>query len=86
MRGDFYSQWNAVQAKDGLNAMGLAWFNVLNAGQMYGMHVVVLPLVLSVLIALHITLIRVKGVVPPYPARDEDEAARREEEMAHAQS
>ena len=85
MRGDFYSQWNAVQAKDGLNAMGLAWFNVLNAGQMYGMHVVVLPLVLSVLIALHITLIRVKGVVPPYPARDEDEAARREE-MAHAQS
>jgi ubiquinol-cytochrome c reductase cytochrome b subunit len=71
MRGDFYSEWNAVQAKDGLNAMGLAWFNVLNAGQMYGMHVVVFPLILGVLIALHITLIRVKGVVPPYPARDE---------------
>jgi ubiquinol-cytochrome c reductase cytochrome b subunit len=67
MRGDFYSQWNAVQAKDGLNAMGLAWLNVLNAGQMYGLHVVVLPLLLAGLILLHIILIRVKGVVPPYP-------------------
>lgn len=71
MRGDFYSQWNAVQAKDGLNALGLAWFNVLNAGQMYGLHVVVLPLILGILITLHIILIRVKGVVPPYPSRGE---------------
>ncbi len=71
MRGDFYSQWNAVQAKDGLNALGLAWFNVLDAGQMYGLHVVVLPLILGVLIMLHIILIRVKGVVPPYPSRGE---------------
>jgi ubiquinol-cytochrome c reductase cytochrome b subunit len=71
MRGDFYSEWNAVQAKDGLNAMGLAWFNVLNAGQMYGLHVVVLPLILGTLIVLHIILIRVKGVVPPYPGRTE---------------
>ncbi len=88
MRGDFYSQWNAVQAKDGLNAMGLAWFNVLNAGQMYGLHVVVLPLTLSALIALHITLIRVKGVVPPYPARDEQDqdAPLPKDGVPHAQS
>lgn len=74
MRGDFYSQWNAVQAKDGLNALGLGWFNVLNAGQMYGLHIVVLPLTLMALIALHIALIRIKGVVPPYPPDAERQA------------
>ena len=78
MRGDFYSQWNAVQAKDGLNALGLAWFNVLDAGQMYGLHVVVLPLILAALILLHIALIRIKGVVPPYPPPQESEEAPRD--------
>lgn len=71
MRGDFFSQWNAVQSKDGLNALGLAWFNVLNAGQMYGLHVVVLPITLAGLIMLHIAMIRIKGVVPPYPSDEE---------------
>lgn len=79
MRGDFYSQWNAVQAKDGLNALGLAWFNTLDAGQMYGLHVVVLPLVLGGLIALHIVMIRIKGVVPPYPYTEERLQNEREE-------
>lgn len=79
MRGDFYSQWNAVQAKDGLNALGLAWFNVLNAGQMYGLHVVVLPATLGVLIMLHIVLIRIKGVVPPYPETEERQQNERQE-------
>lgn len=68
INGDFYSQWNAVQAKDGLNALGLAWVNLPNAGQMFGMHVVVLPLTLSALIFGHIARVRLKGVVPPYPA------------------
>jgi ubiquinol-cytochrome c reductase cytochrome b subunit len=66
--GDFYSQWNAVQAKDGLNALGLAWFNVLNAGQMYGFHAMVLPFFLAIIIGLHIAFIRIRGVVPPYPS------------------
>lgn len=67
INGDLYGQWNAVQAKDGLNALGLGWVNLTNAGQMFGMHVVVLPLVLTVVIALHITRVRMKSVVPPYP-------------------
>lgn len=71
MRGDFYSQWNAVQSKDGLNALGFAWFNPLNAGQMYGLHVVVLPVVLAIIIAVHLAMVRIKGVVPPYPAAEE---------------
>ena len=67
INGDLYSEWNAVQAKDGLNAMGLGWVNLTNAGQMMGMHIVVLPLTLTVVIGLHITLVRMKSVVPPYP-------------------
>jgi quinol-cytochrome oxidoreductase complex cytochrome b subunit len=67
INGDLYSEWNAVQAKDGLNAMGLGWLNLTNSGQMFGMHVVVLPLILTVFIALHITRVRTKSVVPPYP-------------------
>ncbi len=67
INGDLYSQWNAVQAKDGLNALGLGWVNLTNAGQMYGMHAVVLPLTLAAIVGLHITLVRLKSVVPPYP-------------------
>lgn len=71
MRGDFYSQWNAVQAKDGLNAMGLAWFNPLNSGQMYGLHVVVFPVILAGIIAVHLAMVRIRGVAPPYPTPEE---------------
>ncbi|MCY0879909.1 MAG: cytochrome b N-terminal domain-containing protein [Firmicutes bacterium] len=67
INGDLYSEWNIVQAKDGLNAMGLGWVNLANSGQMFGMHVVVLPLLLTIVIALHITRVRTKSVVPPYP-------------------
>ena len=77
LNGDFYSQWNAVQAKDGLNAMGLGWVNLTNAGQMFGMHVVVMPLVLTVIIGAHITLVRLKSVVPPYPDTADRRAAER---------
>lgn len=67
INGDLYSQWNAVQAKDGLNAMGLAWINLTNSGQMFGMHVIVLPSILALIIGLHIVAVRLKSVVPPYP-------------------
>ncbi|NMP21031.1 cytochrome b N-terminal domain-containing protein [Sulfobacillus harzensis] len=67
INGDLYAQWNAVQAKDGLNALGLSWVNLTNGGQMFGMHVVVLPLVLSAVVGAHIVRVRLKSVVPPYP-------------------
>ncbi len=76
INGDLYSQWNAVQAKDGLNALGMGWVNLTNAGQMFGMHVVVLPLVLTAVIALHITRVRTKSVVPPYPTAPKEGEAR----------
>jgi quinol-cytochrome oxidoreductase complex cytochrome b subunit len=67
---NFASQWIASEGKDGLNAAGVgAWFNVLNFGQMFMWHILLLPLALGVLVVLHVLLVRKHGVVPPFPAR-----------------
>ncbi len=64
---NFDSQWIAVQAKDGLNSVGIgAYFNVMNFGQMFMWHIVLLPAVVGILVGLHILLVRHKGVVPPF--------------------
>lgn len=69
-RGDFFSQWNQVQSKDAFNGAGLDGFlNILNNGQVYGLHIAVLPLVLLALVGLHLLAVRSKGVVPPYQAK-----------------
>jgi quinol-cytochrome oxidoreductase complex cytochrome b subunit len=65
---NFDSQWIGTQAKDGINASGAgAFFNVLNFGQMYTYHVLLLPVVVVALVAAHILLVRRHGVVPPLP-------------------
>ena len=67
---NFSSQWIGGEAKDGLNAAGVgAFFNVLNFGQMFMWHIVLLPLIVALLIAGHVLLVRRSGVVPPLPAR-----------------
>jgi len=67
---NFDSQWISTQAKDGLNSVGIgAYFNVLDFGQMLLWHIVVLPLALGVIVLVHVLLVRLRGVVPPYPAR-----------------
>lgn len=68
-RGDFFSQWNQVQSKDAFNGAGLDGFlNILNNGQVYGLHIAVLPLILIGLVGWHLIAVRSKGVVPPYRA------------------
>ncbi len=63
---NFDSQWIALQGKDAFNGLGVgAFFNLLNFGQMYGFHIVVLPALLVVLIGGHLLLVRSKGVVKP---------------------
>ena len=65
---NFDAQWIATQAKDGLNSTGVgAFFNVLNFGQMYTYHVLLLPVVVIALVAAHILLVRRTGIVPPLP-------------------
>jgi Cytochrome b(N-terminal)/b6/petB len=67
---NFASQWIASEGKDGLNAAGVgALFNVLNFGQMFMWHILLLPAALGVLVVLHVLLVRRRGVVPPFPPK-----------------
>jgi Cytochrome b(N-terminal)/b6/petB len=64
---NFDAQWIATQGKDGLNSVGIgAFFNVLNFGQMYTFHILLLPVVVVALAAWHVLLVRRHGVVPPF--------------------
>jgi hypothetical protein len=66
---NFDSQWIATQAKDAFNASGIgAFFNPLDYSQMLVAHVLLLPVVLVALVAVHVLLVRKHGVVPPFPA------------------
>ena len=68
---NFDAQWIATQGKDGLNAVGIgSFFNALDFGQMYTFHVILLPVVVVLLAIWHVLLVRNRGVVPPYPARE----------------
>jgi quinol-cytochrome oxidoreductase complex cytochrome b subunit len=69
---NFDSQWISTQAKDGINATGAgAIFNVTNFGQMLMWHIVLLPMVVVLLVAAHDLLVRLRGVVPPFPSPDD---------------
>ena len=64
---NFDAQWISTQAKDAINASGLgSFFNVLNFGQIYSYHVLLLPVAVVALVAMHILLVRRHGVVPPF--------------------
>ncbi|MHB8620932.1 MAG: cytochrome b N-terminal domain-containing protein, partial [Chloroflexota bacterium] len=63
---NFDAQWIALSAKDAINSVGLgAFFNVLNFGQMYGLHVLLLPAAVTILVMLHVLQVRLRGVVKP---------------------
>jgi len=67
---NFDSQWIALSAKDATNSLGVgAFFNVLNFGQMYGLHVMLLPVAVTALVTVHILQIRLRGVVKPIEPR-----------------
>ena len=63
---NFDSQWIAVNAKDAVNGTGVGGlFNVLNFGQMYGLHVMLFPVLVTTLVAVHVIQVRLHGVVKP---------------------
>ncbi len=67
---NFAAQWIAVNAKDAVNATGIgALFNVLNFGQMYGLHLLTFPALVAVLVAVHLVQVRMRGVVRPIGSR-----------------
>ena len=64
---NFDAQWISTQAKDAMNAAGIgSFFNLLNFGQMYSYHVLLLPAAVVGLVVAHILLVRRHGVVPPF--------------------
>ena len=72
---NFNAQWIAFEAKDVMNAIGVgSVFNVTNLGQMVTFHVAPLPVLLVVLVAMHVLLVRKRGVVPPIDAIDHEAA------------
>ena len=67
LRGDFSTQWRTLQASDFYNGLGLgAFINNLNYAQIYGIHIIILPLVILGLLFFHYLLIRVRGIAKPY--------------------
>jgi hypothetical protein len=67
LRGDFSSQWRGLQGADFYNGSGLGrLINPLNYGQIYGIHIVVVPLTILGLLFLHYLLVRVLGIAKPY--------------------
>jgi quinol-cytochrome oxidoreductase complex cytochrome b subunit len=63
---NFDAQWIAINAKDAINSTGFGGlFNALNFGQMYGLHVMLMPIGVTLLVVLHIIQVRAKGVVRP---------------------
>jgi len=73
---NFDAQWISTQAKDAMNSVGVgAFFNLMNFGQMYSYHVLLLPLAVIGLVVAHVLLVRRHGVVPPFPLNDVPAAA-----------
>jgi quinol-cytochrome oxidoreductase complex cytochrome b subunit len=63
---NFDSQWIATNGKDAFNAVGAGSFwNVMNFGQMFMWHIVLMPLVLITVVGAHILLVRMRGVSHP---------------------
>jgi len=69
---NFDSQWIAINAKDAINSIGAGtFFNVLNFGQMYGLHVMLIPVAVTFLVVVHVVAVRMRGVVKPIEPRPE---------------
>ena len=78
---NFDAQWIGVNAKDAINSTGVgAFFNPLNFGQMYGLHVMLFPIHVTLLVVLHIVQVRMRGVVRPLGAPEPGSAAPKESE------
>ena len=63
---NFDSQWIATNGKDAINATGMgSILNLMNFGQILAWHIVLIPLLLVLFVAIHIILVRVRGVTHP---------------------
>jgi quinol-cytochrome oxidoreductase complex cytochrome b subunit len=78
---NFDAQWISTQAKDAMNSVGIgSFFNLMNFGQMYSFHILLLPIAVVGLVVAHVLLVRKHGVVPPFDVEDKLKALRTESE------
>jgi quinol---cytochrome c reductase cytochrome b subunit, bacillus type len=74
---NFDAQWISTQAKDAMNSVGIgSFFNLMNFGQMYSFHILLLPVAVVGLVVAHVLLVRKHGVVPPFELEDKLTALR----------
>jgi quinol-cytochrome oxidoreductase complex cytochrome b subunit len=74
---NFDAQWISTQAKDAMNSIGIgSFFNLMNFGQMYSFHILLLPVAVVGLVVAHVLLVRKHGVVPPFELEDRLNAMR----------
>ncbi len=67
LRGDFSSQWRALQGADFWNGIHLGvFFNMLDYKQVFGVHILLIPLLLLLLVGLHYGIVRHRGISKPY--------------------
>jgi hypothetical protein len=70
---NFASQWISLSAEDGLNAAGIgAYSNVVNLGQMFTRHVILLPPASSRWSSATWCWCRKHGVAPPFDVTGEE--------------
>ena len=63
---NFEAQWIAAESKDGMNAVGVGgFFNLLDTQQALTLHIVVFPLAVGLVVAVHLLMVRGRGVCPP---------------------
>jgi len=69
---NFEGQWVTTQAKDAINSTGVGGLlNLLDTGRILTLHVVVLPALVLIVVALHVLWVRKHGIAPPYDANPE---------------
>lgn len=67
LRGDFSSQYRSLQGADLFNGAGIGGFlNELNYRQIYGIHIVAIPLIIISLLFFHYLLVKTRGIAKPY--------------------
>ncbi len=67
LRGDFSSQYRSLQAADFFNGAYLGRFiNTLNFAQVYGIHIIDIPLAIIALVGLHYLFVKLRGIATPY--------------------
>jgi hypothetical protein len=67
LRGDFSSQYRSLQGADLFNGGGIGGFlNELNYRQIFGIHVVAVPLLILGLLFVHYVLIKARGIAKPH--------------------